>query len=602
MNKQEKLISLLLGLALVWCLYSGMGAKESAPRKAPKSDAATAQTAKGAKGADGAASKAATHNSDGAASAQTATSATAAKAPVELHDVFVSISNDQEVVTFAANELGVGIDRVELLGYPCRNAPISDDNPPVSFDFGRGRRALAIGGAALPAPGAAAEFAADTPTSVVYRAAGVVRRFTLLGDYRIGVEDEFAAPAPSAKNTLSLGAVSLGESPNDLELSIDSMLHDNGKGKGKIVHHGDDEGPLQGYLAKSAAGGCGCGCGGARVKDGPAVASIPVAGRRDWVAVKNRFFVVALSGCDQPNDGFTAEIERDPANKADYRPKTAGANLDFASVPEKRSYVYYAGPKKQSLLWDAGMKDVMEFGMWRWICYPMVWLLAAFYAVIPNYGVAIILLTILVRLVFWPLTRKSTEGMKKMQEIQPLLKELQAKHKDNPQRLQQETWALYREKKVNPLSSCLPMFIQIPVFIALFNVLRSAVELRYAGFLWISDLSEPEHLFASWFPFGGLNILPILMAATMFLQSKLTPSAGDQAQQRMMTVFMPLMMLAMFYNFASALSLYWTVSQLLSILQMWLIRRSAASGASGAALTPEVIPPVAPTRQMRRHG
>jgi len=178
-----------------------------------------------------------------------------------------------------------------------------------------------------------------------------------------------------------------------------------------------------------------------------------------------------------------------------------------------------------------------------------------------------------VRLLFWPLTHKSTVGMKKMQEIQPLMKEIQAKYKDNPQRLQQETMKLYREHKVNPLSSCLPMLIQIPVFIALFNVLRSAVELRYAGFLWIPDLSEPEGLFSAYLPFGGLNILPILMAVTMALQSALTPQAGDKSQQRMMMVMMPVMMLVMFYNFPSALSLYWTLSQVLSIVQMWLIRR-----------------------------
>jgi YidC/Oxa1 family membrane protein insertase len=189
--------------------------------------------------------------------------------------------------------------------------------------------------------------------------------------------------------------------------------------------------------------------------------------------------------------------------------------------------------------------------------------------------------------------------MKKMQEIQPLLKELQAKFKDNPQRLQQETWALYREKKVNPLSSCLPMLIQIPIFIALFNVLRSMVELRYASFLWIDDLSAPEHLFASVFPFGGLNILPIFMALTMALQSALTPSTGDKAQQKMMTVVMPVMMLFMFYSFPAALSLYWTVSQILSIVQMWLIRRSTQKKAE--VIMPEVIDPPQ-TRQMRRHG
>lgn len=180
------------------------------------------------------------------------------------------------------------------------------------------------------------------------------------------------------------------------------------------------------------------------------------------------------------------------------------------------------------------------------------------------------------------------------------MKALQAKFKDNPQRLQQETWALYREEKVNPLSSCLPMLVQIPVFIALFNVLRSAVELRYAPFLWIGDLSEPEGLFAAYLPFGGLNLLPILMALTTALQSAFTPSSGDKNQQKMMMVIMPVMMLVMFYSFPSALSLYWFLSNVFSIVQMWLIRRKTAK--EQAVVVPvEVIDPPQ-TRQMRRHG
>jgi YidC/Oxa1 family membrane protein insertase len=148
------------------------------------------------------------------------------------------------------------------------------------------------------------------------------------------------------------------------------------------------------------------------------------------------------------------------------------------------------------------------------------------------------------------------------------------------------------------------MLIQIPVFFALFVVLRGAVELRYAPFLWIKDLSQPEALFASWFPFGGLNILPILMAATMALQSALTPSAGDKSQQRMMMVFMPIMMLFMFYNFASALSLYWTLSQVISIGQMWWIRKKYGTSSKPAAKDGVIEPDsveMPQTRQMRRH-
>ena len=284
----------------------------------------------------------------------------------------------------------------------------------------------------------------------------------------------------------------------------------------------------------------------------------------------------------------------------DYALKSVSATVNLENAPHERKFTFYAGPKKQSLLWDLGMRDVMEFGMWRWVCYPLVWVLNLFYSWIPSFGIGIILLTILVRLLFWPLTHKSTISMRRMSEIQPKMKEIREKFKDNPQRMQQETWALYKDNKVNPLASCLPMLVQIPVFIALFTVLRSAVELRYAPFLWIADLSEPENLFPTIFPFGGLNILPILMAVTMGLQSALTPSTGDKSQQRMMMIMMPVMMLVMFYSFPSALSLYWTLSQVLSIVQMWYIRKKytpAPIAAANDTVEAQVV-----TRQMRRHG
>jgi len=137
--------------------------------------------------------------------------------------------------------------------------------------------------------------------------------------------------------------------------------------------------------------------------------------------------------------------------------------------------------------------------------------------------------------------------------------------------------ALYKEHKVNPMGGCLPMFIQIPVFIALFSVLRSAIELRFSKFLWISDLSEPENLFAGMVPIvGSLNILPILMAATMMWQQRLTPTAGDAQQQKMMAVMMPVMMLFFFYGMPSGLVLYWTTSQVLMIAQMLIRKKKEA--------------------------
>jgi len=242
---------------------------------------------------------------------------------------------------------------------------------------------------------------------------------------------------------------------------------------------------------------------------------------------------------------------------------------------------------------------LMRFGTWRVFCEWLLSLLNIINKFTHNYGAAIILMTILVRLLLLPITRKSAESMRRMQALQPRLKEIQAQFKDDPQKMQRETMRLYGEHKVNPLSSCLPMFIQLPVFVALFTVLRSAVGLRYAGFLWISDLSAPENLFKDSLGFG-LNILPILMAATMGLQSYLTPSAGDPSQQRMMMIFMPVMMLFMFYSFPSALSLYWTTSQLLGIGGLIYQRRKAASGNQGSKDGMEVIMPPKETRQMRR--
>ena len=589
MNKQEKIISLLLGLALVWCLFSSVGAKRDAVRRTPS------QTVKMQ-------SDTTTNAVSPVVSRQTSE---AMVKPVKEQPKKALPSTPEEIVVLENDELklelsswGGVVKKATLKQYAQKLGEISETNPAVELDFSKSPLGEVGGLAAVGVGSGIMEFRVKekTATEVVFENEFGPRKVTLAEGYKVEFEDGWFNLGPH-DFTLSLGSMDMGHSANDI-LSVDSWALDAGKGKEGVIHHGDDNSPLKPFLVGGVVGGCGCSKPAAPPDWASKSVSYPSAQR--WIALKDRFFVVALASNTAHNKGFTADIERDLKSVA-YRPGRISAKAVF-SVGEATAMksVFYVGPKKQSLLWDLGMKDVMEFGMWRWICYPVVWLLTNCHAVIPSYGVAIILLTILVRLLFWPLTRKSTEGMKKMQEIQPLMKELQAKYKDNPQRLQQETWALYREKKVNPLSSCLPMLIQIPVFIALFNVLRSAVELRYADFLWIADLSEPEHLFASWFPFGGLNILPLLMAATMFLQSKLTPSAGDASQQRMMTVFMPLMMLVMFYNFASALSLYWTLSQVLSIVQMWMIRRESAR--KRQVFEPEVIDPPTPTRQMRRHG
>ena len=576
MNKTEKLICIVLGGVLAWYLFV----------QQPKEAKARAEYAK-ANAAAVAAQQTETVEAAGPVeapvAAQQAVEQVAAPVLPSVPEEIVVLENDE--LKLELSSWGGVVKKATLKKYAQGNGPVGEDNPAVEFDFS----ASPLG--ALGGNVAAYTVANAGDGKVVFVNGASARRVSLGDGYLVTFED-----TAGGRTTLSLGSMSMGASKNDL-LSVDSWALDAGKGKAGVIHHCEGDSPLKGYLVGGLSGGCS----GSKSAAGlPRSATVDLIGAQTWVALKNRFFVTALASTTAANTGFSATVERD-VSAASYRPKSVSAKvrIDPGEATSVTS-VFYVGPKKQALLWNLGMRDVMEFGMWRWLCYPVVWALNLFHGWLPNYGIAIILLTILVRVIFWPLTHKSTVGMKKMQEIQPLMKEIQAKYKDNPQRLQQETWALYKDKKVNPMSSCLPMLIQIPVFIALFNVLRSAVELRYAPFLWIADLSEPEALFASWFPFGGLNILPILMAATMALQSALTPSTGDKNQQKMMMVFMPIMMLVMFYSFPSALSLYWTLSQVFSIVQMWLIRRQTAEK-KGEVLVPEVIDPPT-TRQMRRHG
>ena len=579
MNKTEKIICLLLGVVLAWYVWNEMGrAKERQKYLAEQAAiAATNVTAEAAAPQPSAPEAAASANSGTNAAAEPAPAL-----PVTPEKIVVLESDD---VKLELSTWGAVVKKVTLKKYAKDRGEISDENPPVVFDFSDSPLGA---GASVEAY----DVAEEKPGSVKFTCGAKSRVISLGANYRIELEDD------GIGGPLSLGLMRMGDSKNDL-LSVDSWAMDAGKGKEGVLHHCEGDSPLKGYLIGGLSGGCS----GSKSAEGmPERAAVPFPGAQKWVAVKNRFFVTALCSSTAANTGFETTVVRD-MSAANYRPASVSARVSLTDDAAKRTSVFYVGPKKQAFLWDLGMKDVMEFGMLRWLCYPLVWVLNFFNSLIPNYGVAIILLTILVKLLFWPLTHKSTVGMKKMQELQPKMKEIQAKFKDNPQRLQQETWALYREAKVNPMSSCLPMLIQIPVFIALFNVLRSAVELRYAPFLWIGDLSEPEGLFASWFPFGGLNILPILMAVSTGLQSAFTPSAGDKNQQKMMMIFMPLMMLFMFYSFPSALSLYWFLSNLFSIVQMWIIRRQTAAKTAekGEVLMGEVIdPPV--TRQMRRHG
>lgn len=245
------------------------------------------------------------------------------------------------------------------------------------------------------------------------------------------------------------------------------------------------------------------------------------------------------------------------------------------------NYQAYLGPKKISTLQAAGhdLDRIVNFGWFDKIAKPALYLLNFFYGYVGNYGVAIILVTVLFKLLFWPIAQKGLKSMKNMQKIQPKMAKLREKYKNDSARLNEEMMKLYKTYKVNPLGGCLPMILQIPVFFALYKVLLQAIELRHAPFmLWITDLSAPDRLMIGVnIPYlGGIPVLTLLMGGSMFLQQKMTPSPADATQAKVM-MFLPVIFTFLFLNFASGLVLYWLVNNLLSIAQQYMINKQTAA-------------------------
>lgn len=231
----------------------------------------------------------------------------------------------------------------------------------------------------------------------------------------------------------------------------------------------------------------------------------------------------------------------------------------------------YTGPKEYKRLkaLGNGEDDILNFGLFKIFSVFLLTSMNFLYRFLGNYALAIILLTCLIKACLWPLQSKAIREMKKMSLLGPKMAELKEKLKDDPQKLNQAMWQLQREYGVNPMGGCLPTVAQMPIFFGFYSMLGTAVELRQSSFLWIGDLSVPDtvgHIFG--FP---LNPLPLIMAATMFWQMKITPKTGDQQQQKIFMI-MPFIFIIFCYNFAAALALYWTVQNLLSVLQTYLTR------------------------------
>jgi YidC/Oxa1 family membrane protein insertase len=244
-------------------------------------------------------------------------------------------------------------------------------------------------------------------------------------------------------------------------------------------------------------------------------------------------------------------------------------------------FAYYMGPKSHKVLsqFDNSLKKAINFGFFDILAKPLLITMNVIHDVIPNYGVAIILLTVLIKLIFWPLGTKSYKSMNEMKKVQPLMMKIREKYKDDKQRMNQEIMGLYKTYKVNPASGCLPLLVQMPIFFALYRMLYQAIELRHAPFVWwIQDLSGPDRLFNFDFAIPlmeapyGIPVLTLIMGASFLIQQKMTPMAGDPMQAKMM-MLMPVLMTVLFINFPSGLVLYMLVNNIISMGQQYYTQK-----------------------------
>lgn len=398
-------------------------------------------------------------------------------------------------------------------------------------------------------------------------------------------------------------------------------VDDNGQVEGAMWFDGNAA--VDQPLTWFAGGGMGCS------KGAPRTEYRAGSGNVLWAAAHNQFFaLVAMTRTNEPAQFMVARpvtlprfqnvgvVTNQPAPRGIQTALVYPAMTLSANSAVDRELVIFAGPKEYRTLARVGedlnnhADQVMNFGsgfasFWGVGTFFAKLLLSAMNAVHDlttlGYGWTIVLITILIKLLFWPLTAKATRSMKRMQALAPELAALKEKYKDDVQKLTSKQWELYKKNKVNPMSGCLPMVIQMPVFIGFFTMIRSAIELRGAHFLWVADLSKSDTLFmihgVTFIPFistpEGLpfNLLPLLMGGAMLWQSHLTPASPgmDPAQQKMMR-WLPAIFILFLYNYSSGLALYWTVNNVLTIVQTKMTKTNVPAVVPVVLTNPALTP------------
>ena len=291
-----------------------------------------------------------------------------------------------------------------------------------------------------------------------------------------------------------------------------------------------------------------------------------------WGSIQSNYFIAAVI------PGVPTSLKARYTDDV-YRITLYGGRLVLNSTePLDLTNSYYLGPKERDNLEaaPADLEAAIDYGWFGFIAKPMIMFLSFLYEYLGNYGLAIIVLTLIIKIAMWPLARKSYKSMEKMKQLQPMIKKIQEKYKDDKQKASQETMRLYKTYKVNPAGGCMPLLLQIPIFIGLYQGLLNAVELRHAPFItyfpftdhiWLADLSVQDPYY----------ITPVIMGISMFIQQRMSPPMGDPTQAKVM-MFMPIVFTFLFARFPSGLVLYWLVNNLFSLAQQWFTMRGKKGG------------------------
>ncbi|MDR1907205.1 MAG: membrane protein insertase YidC [Puniceicoccales bacterium] len=482
------------------------------------------------------------------------------------HQQFVTLENDEICVRF--NSIGAGIQDVKLKKYP---AVRGQDAP---FVFNENARLPAL----VLSFGAADKFLLANYDIVSQTDHSVVFRKTMKNGIIVEREYRLAQHEIPYVLTTQLRFTNLTEKTYDLEdvfVGLGSFPATPSDVLGDYLNFGYYDGrkahfiKVDDFRAKNGFLGMG---------REPAKNQISGDDRIVWGSVKNQFFTGVLtpkvSGCGfvaMPS-GMTNSVS---GTKDDSVVGSVKLTVGYVNPGKVKTIDadFYVGPKDYVFLDRLGQEQdlVMQFGIFGFVSKLLLLMMKGIYALFGNWGLTIIILTVIVKLLLWPLTTAQVRSSRKMSKLQEPLKKIKEKYRDNPQKLQAETLKLFRDNRVNPAAGCLPLFIQIPIFLGLYFMLRTTAEMRFAPFLWIPDLSLPDtiaHL--GNFP---LNILPLIMGVSMFWQMKVMPTPSIDGAQKWVFKLMPVIFLVFCYNFPAALVLYWTVQNLLTIAQQIILNR-----------------------------